>query len=93
MNDQYILSIFISVLLSVNGFVLTLFVSNVKELKKAIQELAIAIKGNQKDIEHLERSVSVHEKILEKHSEDIEEIKFHIPEIVTNKKGDHRNAG
>ena len=90
MNDQYILSIIISVLLSVNGFVLTLFVSNVKELKKAIQELAIAIKGNQKDIEFLEKSVSVHEKILEKHSEDIEEIKF---EIVTNKKGDYKNGG
>ena len=90
MNDQYILSIIISVLLSVNGFVLTLFVSNVKELKKAIQELAIAIKGNQKDIEFLEKAVSVHEKILEKHSEDIEEIKF---EIVTNKKGDNKNGG
>ena len=90
MNDQYILSIIISVLLSVNGFVLTLFVSNVKELKKAIQELAIAIKGNQKDIEFLERSVNIHEKILEKHSEDIEEIKF---EIVTNKKGDNKNGG
>jgi AhpD family alkylhydroperoxidase len=32
----------------------------------------------------------VHEKILEKHGEDIEEIKF---EIVTNKKGDHKNGG
>lgn len=86
MYDQYILSIIISVLLSVNGFVLTLFVSNVKELKKAIQELAIAIKGSQKDIEYLEKSVEIHEKVLEKHSEDIEEIKFHIPQIVTNKK-------
>ncbi|MFH2143038.1 MAG: hypothetical protein ABIJ97_11480 [Bacteroidota bacterium] len=76
MNNEYILGVIISVLLSLNGITLTFFVANVRELKKAIQELSLSIKGSQKDIEYLSKSVEIHEKILEKHGEEIEEIKI-----------------
>lgn len=76
MNSEFVLGIIISVLLSLNGIMLTFFVANIRELKKVIQELALAIKGSQKDIEYLNKSVELHEKILERHSEEIEEIKI-----------------
>ena len=76
MTSEYIIATVVSILLSANGFILKMFVSNIKELKKVIQELSLAIKGSQKDIEYLNKSVELHEKILEKHSEDIEELKI-----------------
>jgi len=76
MANDSIFGIIISVLLSINGITLTLFVTNIKELKKVIQELSLTIKGSQKDIEYLNKSVELHEKLLEKHSEEIEEIKI-----------------
>ncbi|HBS88093.1 MAG: hypothetical protein A2W91_05540 [Bacteroidetes bacterium GWF2_38_335] len=76
MSSEYVMGIIISVLLSANGITLTLFVSNIKELKKVIQELSLSIKGSQKDIEYLNKSIDLHDKILEKHSEEIEEIKL-----------------
>ena len=76
MNTEYIIGIVISLLLSANGFIMKMFVSSVKELKKAIQELSLSINGSQKDIEFLYRNVEHHEKILEKHTEDIEELKL-----------------
>ncbi|PLX10622.1 MAG: hypothetical protein C0594_04695 [Marinilabiliales bacterium] len=76
MDNSYVLSIIISVLLSLNGITLTFFVANVRELKKVIQELSLSIKGSQKDIEYLRRSVELHEKMLERHNDEIEEIKI-----------------
>jgi hypothetical protein len=76
MANETIFGIIISVLLSINGITLTFFVANVRELKKIIQELALAIRGSQKDIEYLNKSVQLHAKILEKHTEEIEEIKI-----------------
>jgi len=76
MNNDTVFGIIISVLLSVNGITLTFFVANVRELKKVIQELALAIKGSQKDIEYLSKSVQLHAKILERHSVEIEEIRI-----------------
>ena len=76
MENENLFGIIITVLLSLNGVTLTLFVTNVKELKKVIQDLALTIRSNQKDIEYLSRSIEIHEKILEKHSEEIEEIKI-----------------
>jgi len=76
MANETIFGIIISVLLSINGITLTFFVANVRELKKIIQELALAIRGSQKDIEFLNKSVQLHAKILEKHTEEIEEIKI-----------------
>jgi hypothetical protein len=48
----------------------------VRELKKIIQDLALSIKGSQKDIEYLSKSIELHEKILEKHSGEIDELKI-----------------
>lgn len=76
MENENLFGIIITVLLSLNGVTLTLFVTNVKELKKVIQDLALTIRSNQKDIEYLNRSIEIHEKILEKHSEEIEAIKI-----------------
>ncbi len=75
MNSQYVLGIIISVLLSVNGITLTLFIANIRDLKKVIQELSLAIKGSQKDIEFLNKTIEIHEKMLEKHSEEIVNLK------------------
>jgi len=75
MNNETILGIIISVLLSINGITLGIFVSNIRELKKVIQELSLSIKGSQKDIEFLNKTVDIHEKLLEKHSEEINELK------------------
>ena len=76
MENTTILTIIISVILSINGITLGIFVSNVRELKKVIQELAITMKGSQKDIEYLNKTVELHEKVLEKHSEEITELKM-----------------
>jgi hypothetical protein len=76
MNNEMILGIIISVLLSINGITLGIFVSNIRELKKVIQELSLSIKGSQKDIEFLNKTIDIHEKMLEKHSEDITELKI-----------------
>lgn len=81
MNSETVLGIIITVLLSFNGITLTFFVANVRELKRVIHELALTIKGSQKDIEYLNKSVELHEKILEKHSEEIEEIKIRAERI------------
>ena len=63
MENTTILTIIISVILSINGITLGIFVSNVRELKKVIQELALAMKGSQKDIEFLNKTVEIHEKV------------------------------
>jgi hypothetical protein len=76
MNNEMILGIIISVLLSLNGITLGLFVSNIRELKKVIQELSLSIKGSQKDIEFLNKTIDIHEKMLERHSEEITELKI-----------------
>ncbi len=76
MENENLFGIIITVLLSLNGVTLTLFVTNVKELKKVIQDLALTIRSNQNNIEYLSRSIEIHEKILEKHSEEIEAIKI-----------------
>ena len=86
MSNENVLGIIISVLLSLNGITLTFFVANVRDLKKAIQELSLSIKGSQKDIEFLNKSVELHEKILEKHNEEIEEIKLMAERRGRNKK-------
>ena len=75
MSSEYVLGIIISVLLSLNGITLTLFIANIKDLKKVIQELSLAIKGSQKDIEFLNKTIDIHEKMLEKHSEEIINLK------------------
>ena len=76
MENTTILTIIISVILSINGITLGIFVSNVRELKKVIQELALTMKGSQKDIEYLNKAVELHEKVLEKQANEIEELKF-----------------
>ena len=76
MNSELVLGIIISVLLSINGITLGIFVTNIRELKKVIQELSLSIKGSQKDIEFLNKTIDIHEKILEKHSEEISELKI-----------------
>jgi len=75
MENTTILTIIISVILSINGITLGIFVSNVRELKKVIQELALAMKGSQKDIEFLNKTVEIHEKVLEKQGNEIAELK------------------
>ena len=75
MSNETIFGVIISVLLSINGITLGIFVTNIRELKKVIQELSLSIKGSQKDIEFLNKTVDIHEKILEKHSEEINELK------------------
>lgn len=75
MENTTILTIIISVILSINGITLGIFVSNVRELKRVIQDLALAMKGSQKDIEFLNKTVEIHEKALEKQAEDIAELK------------------
>jgi DNA-binding NtrC family response regulator len=79
MENTTILTIIISVILSINGITLGIFVSNVRELKKVIQELAISIKGSQKDIEFLNKTVEIHEKALEKHDQEIDKLKLNNP--------------
>jgi len=76
MENTTILTIIISIILSINGITLGIFVSNVRELKKVIQELALAMKGSQKDIEYLNKTVELHEKVLEKQANEIEDLKF-----------------
>jgi len=76
MENTTILTIIISVILSINGITLGIFVSNVRELKKVIQELALTMKGSQKDIEYLNKAVELHEKVLEKQANEIEDLKF-----------------
>lgn len=76
MNNVNVLGIIISVLLSLNGITLTLFVTNIRELKKVIQDLSLVIRSSQKDIEFLNKSVAMHDKALERHSEEIEDLKL-----------------
>jgi uncharacterized protein YoxC len=76
MENTTILTIIISVILSINGITLGIFVSNVRELKQVIQELALTLKGSQKDIEFLNRTVEIHEKVLEKQGNEIAELKM-----------------
>ena len=76
MENTTILTIIISVILSINGITLGIFVSNVRELKKVIQDLALTLKGSQKDIEFLNKTVEIHEKVLEKHTNEIEDLKI-----------------
>jgi len=75
MENTTILAIIISIILSINGITLGIFVSSVRELKKVIQDLALAMKGSQKDIEFLNKTVEIHEKVLEKQGNDIAELK------------------
>ena len=75
MENTTILTIIISVILSINGITLGIFVSNVRELKRVIQDLALAMKGSQKDIEFLNKTVEIHEKVLEKQGDDIAKLK------------------
>ena len=76
MENTTILTIIISVILSINGITLGIFVSDVRELKRVIQELALAMKGSQKDIEFLNKTVEIHEKVLEKQAGEIAELKM-----------------
>jgi len=76
MESTTILTIIISVILSINGITLGIFVSNVRELKQVIQELALTLKGSQKDIEFLNKTVEIHEKVLEKQGNEIAELKM-----------------
>ena len=76
MENTTILTIIISVILSINGITLGIFVSNVRELKQVIQELALTLKGSQKDIEFLNKTVEIHEKVLEKQSNEIAELRL-----------------
>ena len=76
MENTTILTIIISVILSINGITLGVFVSNVRELKQVIQELALTLKGNQKDIEFLNKTVEIHEKVIEKQGNEIAKLKM-----------------
>ena len=76
MENTTILTIIISVILSINGITLGIFVSNVRELKNVIQELALSMKSSQKDIEFLNKTVGNHDKILEKQAREIAELKM-----------------
>lgn len=76
MSNETIFGVIISVLLSINGITLGIFVTNIRELKKVIQELSLSIKGSQKDIEFLNKTLNIHEKMLEKHSEEITKLKI-----------------
>ena len=76
MENTTILTIIISVILSINGITLGIFVSNVRELKQVIQELALTLKGSQKDIEFLNKTVEIHEKVLEKQGNEIAELRM-----------------
>lgn len=76
MENTKILTIIISVILSINGITLGIFVSNVRELKRVIHELSLTLKGSQKDIEFLNKTVDLHEKALEKQGNEIDILKL-----------------
>lgn len=76
MENTTILTIIISVILSINGISLGIFVSNVRELKRVIQELSLTLRGSQKDIEFLNKTVDLHEKALEKQGNEIDLLKL-----------------
>ena len=76
MENTTILTIIISVILSINGISLGIFVSNVRELKRVIQDLSLTLKGSQKDIEFLNKTVDLHEKALEKQGDEIDLLKL-----------------
>ncbi|HBS85690.1 MAG TPA: hypothetical protein DEA97_21550 [Bacteroidales bacterium] len=78
MDAEYIFGTIISALLSVNGFFLRSFVSSVKELKKVIQDLAIAVRLSQRDIEYINKELDSHSRTLEKHDNEIDQIKKQI---------------
>jgi len=75
MDAQYVFGVIISILLSVNGISLKFFISSIKELKKVIQDLALAVKSSQKDIEYIHKELELHAKLLDKHDEEIDELK------------------
>ena len=76
MDAQYVFGIIISILLSVNGITLKFFISSIKELKKVIQDLALAVRSSQKDIEYIHKELELHSKVLDKHDEEIDELKL-----------------
>jgi short subunit dehydrogenase-like uncharacterized protein len=78
MDAEYIFGIIISILLSANGFTLKVFITSVKDLKKVIQDLALAVRSSQKDIEYIHKELELHAKVLDKHDEDIVELKHNV---------------
>ncbi len=76
MDAQYVFGIIISILLSVNVISLKYFISSIKELKKVIQDLALAVRSSQKDIEYIHKELALHAKVLDKHDEEIDELKL-----------------
>ena len=75
MDGEYIMGMVISVMLSINGFTLKMFISSVKDLKKVIQDMALTVKSSQKDIEFIHKELELHSKQLDKHDEEIDELK------------------
>lgn len=76
MDADYVFGIIVSVLLSINGFSLKVFISSIKDLKKVIQELALAVRSSQKDIEYINRELEAHGRTLEKHDNEIDQLKI-----------------
>jgi hypothetical protein len=75
MSAEYVFGIVISILLSANGIMFRFFISSVKELKTVIQELALAVRSSQKDIEFIHRELDMHNKSIEKHEKEIDRLK------------------
>jgi len=75
MSPEYVFGIVISILLSGNGIMFRFFISSVKELKKVIQDLALAVRSSQKDIEFIHRELDMHNKLIAKHEKEIDRIK------------------
>ncbi len=75
MSPEYVFGIVISILLSGNGIMFRFFISSVKELKTVIQELALAVRSSQKDIEFIHRELDMHNKLIEKHEQEIDRLK------------------
>ncbi|MDD2636395.1 MAG: hypothetical protein PHW82_12965 [Bacteroidales bacterium] len=75
MSPEYVFGIVISILLSGNGIMFRFFISSVKDLKIVIQELALAVRSSQKDIEFIHRELDIHNKQIEKHEMEIDRLK------------------
>ncbi len=75
MSAEYVFGIVISILLSANGIMFRFFISSVKELKKVIQDLALAVRSSQKDIEFIHRELDMHNKLISKHEKEIDRLK------------------
>ncbi len=78
MNAEYVFGIIISILLSANGIMLKFFVASIKDLKKVIQELALAVRSSQKDIEFIHRELDMHTKSLSDHDKEIDKLKLKL---------------